>query len=88
MRCIVCHAGGTSIHDPTDVHEPNCPVGGHQQAIEGLLPRGWVCPKCGTVYAPTVGRCLCSRHDAPVTAGGALVYPMAGETNYPRNARE
>lgn len=38
------------------------------QFKDWFTPRGWVCPRCDRVNAPSVFQCPCSQHQFPLTA--------------------
>ncbi len=46
----------------------------------GEMNTGWVCPKCGRVYAPHVGACWCCIPSAAGLAGTSIYY---GSTTLP-----
>jgi hypothetical protein len=37
-----------------DIHAP---IGYGLNQLIGAVPQGWECPKCKSVYSPTVGKC-------------------------------
>ena len=40
---------------------PSPSTGGNALPVQALQHHyGWICPKCGTVHAPTVLQCLCN----------------------------
>ena len=42
-------------------HEKNCPFHPDNTKLESCRAQfGWQCPKCGTIYAPSVTECNCS----------------------------
>lgn len=44
-------------------------------AGDTYIPRGWMCPKCGQVWAPHVDRCYCRKGGAEIPWGGPF-YPQ------------
>lgn len=41
------------------------------------LPYGWICPKCGRVYAPAVSECLaCNQAHTPPAEVTTIAAPM------------
>lgn len=42
-----------------------------------MVNQGWICPKCGRVWAPSVNECLCSVPDVqPEKKGDQLPSPL------------
>lgn len=48
-------------------HEPHCPLHPDNKPITpAAYGYGWVCPKCGAVYGPTVSECYRCNGPAPI----------------------
>lgn len=47
----------------------------------GTMPTGWVCPKCGAVYAPTVYQCGRCAPGTNITGTGIPYVPPGGGTS-------
>ena len=53
-----------------------------EQFIFAEAPKyGWVCPKCGKVYAPDVKECLNCNYLANITVSGQINQSSSAETH-------
>ena len=54
---------------------------GHAAGIEQKYSYGWICPKCGKVYAPDVKECLNCNYIANIKASGQINQSSSAETH-------
>ena len=78
--------GGPLQYAPPSVTAPSysitTPYNVRTEPVEAELPRyGWVCPKCGKVYAPDVKECLNCNYFAHTTVSGQTNQSSSAETH-------
>lgn len=78
--------GGPLQYAPPSATAPSysiaTPYNVRTEPVEAELPRyGWVCPKCGKVYAPDVKECLNCNYFAHTTASGQTNQSSSAETH-------
>lgn len=75
-----CTSCGCTARDNIEVSDKT-EATKEQHIFAGSLRYGWVCPKCGKVYAPDVKECLNCNYFAHTTVSGQINQSSSAETH-------